>query len=760
MGSLDAARRVRKLPSAVFSHFELNKDPEASKYMPYNEVAHPNLLQPLGASLESMWMAGHLDEARQTELKRVTEALNPFLQLPGSTMLPGAVAAQRAIDRKRSAPRRIETRRPLSDDEELRLRALSKALMAERHKPNPYAVANRKIRRACAMRRPPKVALSLEHRAVRTLLMRSRTESDAAAVIGIAWRRHARRRRLAERRLRESVVVSIQACGRSFVARRLVAVWWTQTERLAVLWQSQIRRSLAVRRAAAYITREYWAAASVQRLVRTFLADRRVRRARRDCAATRIQKVIRGAWGRVKADKVWLPKQIIQSQAVIRSALTRRRSAALKQTKTKAALVIERCYRGFLARQTRHRLLTEREDEARTALLRELADDALRLQDRITAIRKQAKQRRLAEHVDEARQRVDAMTARVVEAETAYFEAKAQHDTCTPRSAAAGWLVELERYMVDHRDSITDAKTALLFDGLLPLARAKREHAEMRQAVDRAMFLQGAADDARTAELKTIWARENRRIHDTEAKLKRQRIGDQRRAWRVKFYNESGKPRKSLNRWFVSPERNKARGTVVPLDDGDDPGRGGLRAGLARAQASLQVQNYMNQVAHFDTLFAPFFEPFLRATKPNLDEEEEAPKPEETAVVSTAQPESADTWLVPVEPPSQSSEADDTRHSPSVAETVSAADSAPSTRRRRRPWRIEHARIPWSLLDELDAEKVRHCLSPTHAPRRRKPSRPSKSSTKPSADATESSTTRRAAMLWSSTNASVVAVDT
>ena len=101
----------------LFSHYVLNKDPEASKYMPYDEVAYPSrvrkardvgeLQESAPQELEHLYFAGHLDYLRRTEQKRVQASFKPFLAPPGGRMLPGAALEMRKhAERQRKVQKR------------------------------------------------------------------------------------------------------------------------------------------------------------------------------------------------------------------------------------------------------------------------------------------------------------------------------------------------------------------------------------------------------------------------------------------------------------------------------------------------------------------------------------------------------------------------------------------------------------------------------------------------------------------------------
>lgn len=107
----------------LFTGFTLNRDPENSKYLPYNEVIYPRIfnrpkevrpqlfadgtrrISPLvaAAELDNMWTIGFIENARRHQKDLLLRELRDFIRLPGSDLLPGAHAALATIS-KISAP--------------------------------------------------------------------------------------------------------------------------------------------------------------------------------------------------------------------------------------------------------------------------------------------------------------------------------------------------------------------------------------------------------------------------------------------------------------------------------------------------------------------------------------------------------------------------------------------------------------------------------------------------------------------------------
>lgn len=131
-------RQRTETENDLFTSFTLNRDPENSKYLPYDEVVYPKLFNrprearlpraaaqaveglregsggaaverapaaggggslPLAAAaeLDGMWLVGFVENARRNQKDLLLKELRDFVRLPGSTVLPGAHAALATI---------------------------------------------------------------------------------------------------------------------------------------------------------------------------------------------------------------------------------------------------------------------------------------------------------------------------------------------------------------------------------------------------------------------------------------------------------------------------------------------------------------------------------------------------------------------------------------------------------------------------------------------------------------------------------------
>mmetsp|Transcript_5680 Transcript_5680/g.8376 ORF Transcript_5680/g.8376 Transcript_5680/m.8376 type:complete len:220 (-) Transcript_5680:67-726(-) len=164
-------------------------------------------------------------------------------------------------------------------------------------------------------------------------------------------------------------------------------------------------------------------------------------------------------------------------------------------------------------------------------------------------------------------------------------------------------------------------------------------------------------------------------------KSKDNRLLIKKRKWQVKLYNPEGKPLKNVD---SNPHQANTTTDIDLFADlrEDDDGIHGLAA-------RIRLQQWRNQVAQLERLF----EPFRKAQHAHLNH---------TTALSV-DPKEEETQLVILDHISHDGSYNQNQEEPQVS-PVSLSPKSSSKYRPRRA-RPVVSRIPWSLLDELDAEK-------------------------------------------------------
>ena len=319
----------------------------------------------------------------------------------------------------------------------------------------------------------------------------------------------------------------------------------------------------------------------------------------------------------------------------------------------------------------------------------------------------------------------------------------------------------MTKQIAEHRTLVTRHKADLLFGAMIDFREAEAELDASQAVIDRSRFLASEANTARDKELRAIWARESRTRHDTAALEKRRSIGDQKRAWRVRFYNPEGKPRKSkpLELLHNAHAEVYCGGTAdLFAFDNAEKHRLGSEEALEALDDKIRLQSWLNQVEQVEELFRPLAGPLEKMRRaaselPDMDAQaftdvagvgagrapptppSSSDDPNALALVPVRSfdddydffagvDDSGDPEPIPEPrvrfaddeaPWRRSRDSRGDRANPVAAWEAPISEPEPETARRcfvpkRKVKRKPVSRIPWSLLDELDAEKERFAM--------------------------------------------------
>ena len=746
----------------VFSTFTLNKDPDCSEYMPYDDVSYPRLTMrkteaQAFSELESMWMVGFIHHNKKTKDEEMSKELRPFLRLPGSTVLPGTVekdlrevAAKNLSERKSELSPRFkdsdeiqdtsekDSRTKMSDKERLRLNELGDELVKKK-KPigrgsgmQFYRAANYKIQRVLRDKKPLKHPPTMKSVLMERMFEVERRETQAANVIQSFWHTYLIRKQLIENFQKGKKIKVIQALVRGMITRKWLALWYKNRFLMIIQWQARCRRHLSNKRLKPKLEAEDAASIKCQKGVRMFLAKCVAYWKRLDVATERIQCMWRGCVARARCDKMWLDKQTTVMQAFIRHTMAKKKFVEEKAEMDESAAMIERCWRGFWARRRKNELLYGRETEQRQNQVRLLASEEQFQADYVRLLRKRLNRLGLDEKNEELLQKVNDMYNYVEEQEFSYMELVRQRDQVSPRAIEQGWVEELTTNIKDHRNWITKYKLECLFDTGLEQRGVNEEYERRMKMIRAAERRQALYSKWREEELEQIWARQQRLVYEMEDTWNRQKIADERRKWSVKFFKASGKPdklRRPGRPWDSAAFAGTDRQTftcgdtdLFAYNDGGEKLRVGSNESIAKIMQKLQLQSYHNQVQQYEALLKPLASNMQTAMTNGKDQVAIS----EEALEEIGLPPAGQTPRIPTPPldklPSYDEHYDNPEDDPyndpyfrkegemgALPQYKTAEERYAQRRadRRRAKFRPPISRLPWNLLDELQAEKDR-----------------------------------------------------
>jgi hypothetical protein len=746
----------------VFNTFVLNKDPDCSAYMPYNDVSYPRLQnekreKQAFAELESLWMVGFLHHNKKTKSEEVAKDLQPFLRLPGSTVLPrvekdlSKVIEKDLVNKRNDLSPRIydpndvrdpsekDNRTKMSDEERMRLDQLGDQLVKNKQTVSGmrlYEAANYKIRRVIRDKKPRKHPPTLKSTLMEQMFEVERRETQGAIIIQHFWHKYLIIKQLKDNVNKGKRIVIIQAMIRGMITRKWLSLWYKNRFLMIIQWQARFRRHLSNKHYDEVKIEESAAAVKMQKGVRMFLGKCVAYWKRLHLAAERVQCLWRGCIARARSDKVWLDRQVTFIQSFTRFGLAKGKFKEEKAEMDEAASLISRCWRGFWGRKLKNDLLYARETACRQAQVRLLGSEEQFYADHIRLLERRIKRAGLDEKNNELTAVVNQMYKYVEDQEFNYVELMRQKECVSPRAIEQGWVEELGKNIRDHRNLITKFKLECLFDKGLEQRQVEEDFNKRMDNLNQVKMKMSLSAKWREEELEQIWARNQRLVYEMEDIWKRQAIAAERRKWGIKFTKASGKPdklRRPGRPWdqsaFAGAEANTFCGGAANLfayNNDHEKLRSGGNESIARIMEKLQLQSYLNQQQQYEALLKPLAENMQMAFTDGKDEVgiskgamEDMTIPEVGQTPRMATPPEAKKAMAtfetyenveddPYEDPYFKTDEEKKEMNADVTLNYKTPEERAAARRadnRRSKFRPPVSRLPWQLLDELQAEK-------------------------------------------------------
>ncbi len=615
------------------------------------------------AELDHMWMVGFLDHEKRTEKEAALKDLSHYVSMPGGQLVGGAKSEIRKIYKKgegtaadgsgsssnhekdkrlknmtAGARRRIlgaggATAARLTDQQILRLKELertkggaSKATTLKearrqaerRHKAcmSVYKRENKKIRRFFKDKGKAFGQITqnvLRSRALEDLFELERDRLQAVLRIQEYYRTYRARQYWKLIVAKSRAVTKIQRVVRGMLARTLVRVWLLRRSWLVIVAQACIRGYLTRLHARAQLRLEQQAATRAQAWVCGYLARVRADFRRSWRAAVKIQQHWRGCVARVRCDRMWLDKEVAKMQKVVRGFLGRKRHAEAWAEVTEAAEVLQRNTRGMFGRWRRNELLWERETARRKEFLQLLrAEDEYYCELREKHVAEMNQVLELDKAIAFADKQWRAMQDNVNEKEFDFLAMEHERAIVDRRAIEQGWTDELDRYVTEHRQWVTNAKMEALFVGALYLRTLEQRRRQMQERLEWLEWKVGEIRRLRQEEAEELYQRETAYWWEVRRRERRRRVADQRRCWQVKWFTDDGKPDKKRRpgyawnpRVYAGPERDVFNVGSVNLMAGtmnEDV------TGLELITQQVALQNAQNQIVQYGSLLKPLFD--------------------------------------------------------------------------------------------------------------------------------------------------------
>ncbi|POM69556.1 IQGAP protein [Phytophthora palmivora] len=384
-------------------------------------------------------------------------------------------------------------------------------------------------------------------RIVHDMLTLERRYAETARKLQKWWRGHLLRQfwRLHFRQVK--AVVQIQRVARGYLTRRWVCIWHAnrtiRVTRLQALFRGYYIRYKVIP------TWKRWEnlnAVKIQSIIRMYFAKECCRRYKEEIAALHIQILWRGYYSRKWSDILWLDAKATNLQRLVRGTLARKHTRRRVVRLQSSAIQIQRMFRGMKARMEINIVLRDRETVNRKEFMAML--DAEEEWHRAQRDKLQARlnRKQLRQRVAQLEYDYYTKHEEIHDMESIYLDMQTQRMRVSPRAIEHGWVEEMEAKMKQQRALITKLKLETVFGLGLEFKQKEKELIECRQLINEIEEKRRRLEIWRNEEFLDYWERECRFRYQAKLIQKRQQVAENRRRWQVQFYHTSGK---RDNRW-------------------------------------------------------------------------------------------------------------------------------------------------------------------------------------------------------------------
>jgi hypothetical protein len=699
-------------PKVLFSRHQIAKDKESAKLMPdkvFPKVQFKMRKEQSVAELESMWMVGFIDHEQQSGSAKHIQRLKNFLELPHGNVGPAARDALAAHykEQEKLAKQQPPQRSALNDHDSQRLENLMKELSKKPKKEMnvgraAYEKENKKIRKMRRFKRPTEKVVQVGSESMDDLFELQRLHSGAAIRIQKAYRTYLAMQFWKNYILKVKAVIKIQRIARGMISRAMLIIWHMRRWHLTTVVQAVARACITRTVMKTIDIYEHNAVILIQKNIRRYLGKKRHWKYKYHQAAIHIQQLWRALIGRARSYKVWMNNKVILMSCLIRGHIGRVRFKIIHKAMLSAAQIVQRYFRGSLARTRRNTLMWERETRGRDGILHILATEAEQTQFTRDRLERILANKGWDGKIADLAKKVKNGYAEVRQFEYDYLELKRERSRLSPRAVEQDWGSSLDNDIREHRGYITQKKIEVLFEDGLLLRRMEEARAKNRRRIDDAQAELNEIGRWRQAELKDMFSRESRNKWGSNFALeKRRAVADQKRKWRVKYYTPAGKPdkmRRPGHMWSTEVLAGQERETFSLADrdllsefDDNEHRLLGSKEGIEVKAAQIQNTNITNQVEQFNSLVAPFWKHMDGGHLTKMAQDIRNPPATQSEI-----------WT----------KQEKARKKAEVLEGLGQEKKElpvlgkPKPKHKHKP-RIKASSIPWKLLEELDNEKTK-----------------------------------------------------
>jgi hypothetical protein len=447
---------------------------------------------------------------------------------------------------------------------------------------------------------------------------RERQEHEAAKRIQQSWKKIGRLRPWKNIVKNMLAARTIQRIAKGMITRKWVARWYNTRHFTIGCVQALYRKYISNKELFPRQELEWKCVIKIQKIVRGKFGRLKSARVKYRIAAIHIQALWRGVVARAKSDRVWLNKIVVPIQTLVRGYLARGGLSTMIAENNAAAIVIQKRFRCYHARQKVGDMLRHRESEYRMDTIAQLTSDGEHIQEKIEKmIRRLLRKDFQGQASATLKKMLDGMQE-IYDKENSMVEISRQMEILSPRAITQGYYEELQKNNIDLRNKLTDTKYSLLFK-VIPKVREIDHIVETNMKdIEQVAAGRGMVTIFRDAEYTEKRERTYQRELLYRARVKRQEIAEERRRWTVRYYTSDGKPdkkRRPGRPWDASVYAGLDKETysasnvdIMSKMPDSNKTKPGSEESIKQTINTMSLQTYLTEINAYEEMLNPITE--------------------------------------------------------------------------------------------------------------------------------------------------------
>ena len=399
------------------------------------------------------------------------------------------------------------------------------------------------------------------------------------------------------------------------ITRKWVARWFNSRNNTIGGMQAVYRGYVSNKALKPKLALEWISTIQIQRICRGRFGRIKADRIKYGMAAERIQASWRGVVARAKSDKKWLNRVVVPIQTMVRGKLARHILVDLRVEYNAAALMLQKRFRCYVAKQRVGNMLRNREVEYRIDSIALLTNDEEWVQEKIEKMIRRLLRRDFQGMAENNLKKMLDGFQEIYDTENDLAEMNRQKEILSPRAISQGYYQEMNTNCISLRERCTKEKTKQLFQTSSRYWESDALVASNMHEIEEVAAARAKLGHYRDTENAERGEREMEREQLYRKRMSRQSVAEERRRWQVHYYTPDGKPDKKRKPgcvWAADVYAGQDKDTYSAANvdifaemPDSNTSKPGSEESIKQTVDCMSLQTYLQEVNAYEQILQP-----------------------------------------------------------------------------------------------------------------------------------------------------------